>query len=179
MGNVAMRWGWRSPVGQSLAAWLTAVALTLAGFGASPVQAQGRAEYAPGNLEFRLPDKWSVETGKQKLTLVAPNEDGFIQFTLLQPGNDAMLRAQVAQALTTYLTDTVLADPGDTGTLNNMPSFRVSGTGASDATTVQFVAVAMTPAQATPVLVLAYASQDSFAAHAPVFEALIKSLKRR
>jgi hypothetical protein len=29
------------------------------------------------------------------------------------------------------------------------------------------------------VLVLAYASQESFAAHLPVFEAVIKSLKRR
>jgi|CXWL01.1.fsa_nt_gi hypothetical protein len=172
-----MRWGWRSPVGQWLTAGLTAVAMVVASLAAMPVQAQDRAEYAPGGLEFRLPDKWSVETGKQKLTLVAPNEDGFIQFTVLQPGNDASLRAQVAQALTTYLSDTVLADPGDTTTISGMQGFRVSGTGSSDATVVQFVAVTVTAGK--PVLILAYASDDSFAAHSPIFEALIKSLKRR
>ncbi len=174
-----MRWNWRSPVGQWLTAGLAAVTLVIGSLAAAPVRAQERAEYAPGGLEFRLPDKWSVETGKQKLTLVAPNEDGFIQFTVLQPGNDASLRAQVAQALTTYLSDTVLADPGDSIAVNGMPAFRVSGTGASDATNVRFMAVAVAVSQAKPVLVLAYASDESFAAHAPVFEALVKSLKRR
>lgn len=174
-----MRWGWRSPVGQWLAAGLTALTMAVSSLAAAPAQAQSqeRADYAPGGLEFRLPDKWSVETGKQKLTLVAPDEDGFIQFTLLQPGNDASLRAQVAQALTTYLSDTVLADPGDTTTISGMQGFRVSGSGSSDATPVQFLAVTVTAAK--PVLILAYASDESFAAHAPVFEALIKSLKRR
>ena len=177
MGSVAIRSGWRSPVGR----WLTVAALVVAGLAAAPVtaqaQSQERAEYAAGNLQFTIPDKWSVETGKQKLTLVAPHEDGFIQFTVLQPGNDASLRAQVAQALTTYLSDTVLADPGDTTTISGMQGFRVSGTGSSDATNVQFVAVTVTAGK--PVLVLAYASDESFAAHAPIFEALIKSLKRR
>jgi len=175
MGSVAIRLGWRSPVGH----WLTAVALVVASLAAvpAPARSQERAEYAAGNLQFTIPDKWSVETGKQKLTLVAPNEDGFIQFTVLQPGNDASLRAQVAQALTTYLSDTVLADPGDTTTISGMQGFRVSGTGSSDATVVQFVAVTVTAAK--PVLILAYASEDSFAAHSAVFEALIKSLKRR
>lgn len=172
-----MRWNWRSPVGQWLTAGLTAVTLVIGSLAAAPVRAQERAEYAPGNLQFTIPDKWSIETGKQKLTLVAPNEDGFVQFTVLQPGNDASLRAQVAQALTTYLSDTVLADPGDTTTISGMQGFRVSGTGSSDATNVQFVAVTVTAGK--PVLVLAYASDESFAAHAPIFEALIKSLKRR
>lgn len=170
-----MRWAWRSPIGL----WLAAVAVVVVSLAAAPAGAQDRAEYAPGGLEFRLPDKWSVETGKQKLTLVAPNEDGFIQFTVLQPGNDASLRAQVAQALTTYLSDTVLADPGDTTTISGMQGFRVTGSGSSDATNVQFVAVVLTVSQSKPVLVLAYASDESFAIHAPVFEALIKSLKRR
>ena len=177
MGSVAIRSGWRSPVGL----WLTAVAMVVAGLAAAPVtaqvQSQERAEYAPGSLRFTIPDKWSVETGKQKLTLVAPNEDGFVQFTVLQPGNDASLRAQVAQTLTTYLSDTVLADPGDTTTISGMQGFRVSGTGSSDATVVQFVAVTVTAAK--PVLILAYASEDSFVAHSAVFETLIKSLKRR
>ena len=168
-----MRWAWRSPVGL----WLTAVALVVGSLAAVPARAQDRAEYAPGNLHFTIPDRWSVETGKQKLTLVSPDEDGFVQFTVLQPGNDASLRAQVAQALTTYLSDTVLADPGDTTTITGMPGFRVSGTGSSDATVVQFVAVTVTAGK--PVLILAYASDDSFAAHSPIFEALIKSLKRR
>lgn len=172
-----MRWNWRSPVGQWLTAGLTTVTLVIGSLAAAPVRAQERAEYAPGNLQFTIPDKWSIETGKQKLTLVAPNEDGFVQFTVLQPGNDASLRAQVAQALTTYLSDTVLADPGDTTTISGMQGFRVSGTGSSDATNVQFVAVTVTAGK--PVLVLAYASDESFAAHAPIFEALIKSLKRR
>jgi hypothetical protein len=178
MENVATQGMWRSPVGR----WLTALGIVLAALASQSAHSQApmlkeRAEYEPGNLEFRLPDKWSVETGKQKLTLVSPNEDGFIQFTLLQSGNDAQLRAQVARVLTTYLSDTVLADPGDTGVLNGMPAFRVSGSGSSDATPVQFVAVAVN--QSKPVLVLAYASQESFAAHLPVFEAVIKSLKRR
>lgn len=160
-------------------------ALALAFAFAAPlcVQAQGlatqRAEYAPGGLEFALPDKWSVETSKQKLTLVAPNEDGFVQFSLLQPANDAQLRAQMAQALTTYLSDTVLADPGDSTQLNGMPGFRVSGNASSDATPVQFVALVVSPTPSKPVLVLAYASQESFATHTAVFEAVIKSLKRR
>lgn len=174
MGSIALQRGGGVGLGRFLAA-LTLAVFTLA----SAAQAQGRADYAPGNLQFALPDKWSVETTKQKLTLVAPNEDGFIQFTVLQPGNDAMLRAQSAQVLGTYLSDTVLADPGDSVTLNGMRSFRFNGTGLSDATNVQFVAVTLTPMAATPVLVLAYASQESFAAHAPVFEALIKSLRRR
>lgn len=179
MGSVAIRSGWRLPVGYWLTAGLTAVAVVVASLAAMPAQAQSqeRAEYAPGSLRFTIPDKWSVETGKQKLTLVAPNEDGFIQFTVLQPGNDASLRAQVAQTLTTYLSDTVLADPGDTTTISGMQGFRVSGTGSSDATVVQFVAVTVTAGK--PVLILAYASEDSFAAHLPIFEALIKSLKRR
>ena len=168
-----MRLRWRSPIGH----WLTAVALVVASLAAVPAQAQERAEYAPGSLQFTIPDKWSVETGKQKLTLVAPNEDGFVQFTVLQPGNDASLRAQVAQTLTTYLSDTVLVDPGDTTTISGMPGFRVTGTGSSDATVVQFVAVTVTAAK--PVLILAYASEDSFVAHSAVFETLIKSLKRR
>jgi len=173
MGSVAIRLGWRSPVGL----WLTAVALVVGSLAGAPARAQERAEYGPGGLHFTIPDKWSVESSKQKLTLVAPNEDGFIQFTALQPGNDASLRAQVAQTLTTYLSDTVLADPGDTTTISGMQGFRVSGTGSSDATVVQFVAVTVTAAK--PVLILAYASEDSFAAHSAVFEALIKSLKRR
>jgi hypothetical protein len=111
--------------------------------------------------------------------LVAPNEDGFIQFAMLQPGNDAQLRAQAARVLTTYLSDLVLVDPGDTAILNGMATFRVSGSGSSDATPVQFVAVAVTVNQSRPVLVLAYASQESFAAHSLVFEAVIKSLRKR
>ncbi|MDF3073389.1 MAG: hypothetical protein K0S54_1056 [Alphaproteobacteria bacterium] len=172
---------WRRPVSRwQVAHGLLVLALAVAGLAGGPALAQSpaeRAEYA--NVEFRLPDKWSVETGKQKLTLVAPNEDGFIQFSTLQPGNDGQLRAQAAQALTAYLSDTVLADPGDPILINGMPGFRVSGSGASDATAVQFVAVALSPTPAKPILVLAYASLDSFATHAPVFETLIKSLKRR
>lgn len=179
MATVAMDRKRRAPIGR----WLQALALALAGFAGAPAwaQAQGeRAEYGPGNLEFRLPDKWSVETSRQKLTLVAPNEDGFIQFVTLQPGNDAQLRAQVAQTLITYLSDTSLADPGDQTVVNGMPGFRVSGSGSSDATPVQFVALALSGASGRPpVLVLAYASQEAFAAHALVFETLIKSLKRR
>ena len=158
-----------------------ALALALVAVAIDPARAQApqRAEYAPGGLEFALPDKWSVETSKQKLTLVAPNEDGFVQFSLLQPANDAQLRAQMAQALTTYLSDTVLADPGDTTQINGMSGFRVSGNASSDATPVQFVALVVLPTPAKPVLVLAYASQESFATHIAVFEAVIKSLKRR
>ncbi|MGE0151485.1 MAG: hypothetical protein AB7R90_02625 [Reyranellaceae bacterium] len=176
----AMQWRW------PLACWLRAIVLALGGLVAAPALAQGqgqgqgeRGEYAPGGLEFRLPDRWSVETSKQKLTLVAPDEDAFIQFSTLQPGNDAQLRAQVAQVLTTHLADTVVADPGNSTTVNGMPGFRVSGNASSDATPVQFVALALTPAPGKPVLVLAYAAQDSFPTHAPVFEALIRSLKRR
>ena len=178
MGTLTIGKGWRRP----LRCWLGALTFAVAGLAVWPALAQTqaeRAEYAPGNVEFRLPDRWSVETSRQKLTLVAPNEDGFIQFSTLQPGTDAQLRAQAAQALTISLSDLVLADPGDGISINGMPGFRVSGSGASDATTVQFVAVALSPTPARPILVLAYASQESFATHAPVFEALIRSLKRR
>jgi len=168
--------GPRKPAG-----WLQILAFSWAVLTSIPGAAQGqqRADYAPGNLEFQIPDKWSVETSKQKLTLVAPDEDGFVQFSPLQPGTDAQLRAQVAQALTTYLSDTVLADPGDMTEVNGMPAFRVTGTASSDATPVQFLALVVSSTPARPVLVLAYAAQDSFAAYTPVFEALIKSLKRR
>ena len=72
------------------------------------------------------------------------------------------------------------ADPGDQTVVNGMPGFRVSGSGSSDAIPVQFVALALSGASGKPpVLVLAYASQEAFAAHASVFETLIKSLKRR
>lgn len=178
MGTLTIGTGWRRPVVR----WLRALGFALAALASAPVlaQTQGeRAEYAPGNVEFRLPDRWSVETSKQKLTLVAPDEDGFIEFSTLAPGTDAQLRAQMALAVTTSLTDTQVADPGDGIVINGMPGFRVTGTGASDATAVQFVAVALSPSPARPILVLAYAAQESFAAHAPVFEALIKSLKRR
>lgn len=178
MGTLAIDLRWRAETGR----WLRTLALAVAALAAAPAMALAqdeRAEYEPGNLEFRLPDRWSVETSRQKLTLVAPNEDGFVQFVTLKPGNDAQLRAQVAQALTTYLSDAVLADPGDSTVINGMPSFRVSGSGSSDATPVQFVAVTVQPSPAKPVMVLAYASQESFASHAPVFEAVIKSLKRR
>lgn len=169
--------GQRRPAG-----WLQILAFSWAVLAGVPALAQvqrERADYAPGNLEFQIPDKWSVETSKQKLTLVAPDEDGFVQFSPLQAGTDAQLRAQVAQALTTYLSDTVLADPGDMTEVNGMPAFRVSGSASSDATPVQFLALVVSSTPSRPVLVLAYAAQDSFAAYTPVFEALIKSLKRR
>lgn len=165
--------------GGTVGRFLAVLAFAIANLAAEPAPAQERAEYAPGGLVFALPDRWSVETSKQQLTLVAPNEDGFVQFMPLQPGNDAALRAQVAQLLSTYLADTVLADPGDSVTVNDMPAFRVSGSGSSDATPVQFIAVAVSASAARPVLVLAYAAQDSFPAYAPLFEALIRSLKRR
>ncbi len=165
--------------GATIGRFLAVLAFAIFNLATETARAQERATYDPGNLQFALPDRWSVETSKQQLTLVAPNEDGFVQFMPLQPGNDASLRTQVALLLTSSIADTVVADPGNGIAINGMPGFRVTGSGSSDATPVQFIAVAVSSSPARPVLVLAYAAQDSFPAHAPVFEALLASLRRR
>ena len=152
-----------------------AAVLSLA-FGAAIAFAQAtRAEFPAGGVEFDVPAKWSAEGGRQKLILVSPGEDAFVEFSLLQAGSDNALRAQLAQRLT----DTVLADEGEATKISGMPAIRVSGIGSSDATSVRFVALALSPTAKQPIMVLAYSAQDGFAEQLPAFEALFASIARR
>ena len=156
-----------------------AAVLSLA-FGAAIAFAQAtRAEFPAGGVEFDVPAKWSAEGGRQKLILVSPGEDAFVEFSLLQAGSDNALRAQLAQRLAQTLTDTVLADEGEATKISGMPAIRVSGIGSSDATSVRFVALELSPTAKQPIMVLAYSAQDGFAEQLPAFEALFASIARR
>ena len=147
---------------------------------AAPALAQSaKGEFAAGELEFAVPAKWSVEGGRQKVILVSPGEDAFVEFTLLRPGNENALKAQLGQRLSSTLADTVLSDDGQSTRINGMPAVKVTGIGSSDATAVRFVALALTPTAKQPVMVLAYTTQDGFTDLQPVFETLFASLNRR
>ena len=160
---------------------LSGIAVTLAmALGAAVALAQAtRGEFPAGGIELDVPAKWSAEGGKQKLILVSPGEDAFVEFSLLQAGSDNALRAQLAQRLAQTLTDTVLADDDQATKINGMPAIKVSGIGSSDATAVRFVALALSPTAKQPVMVLAYTAQDGFADQLPIFEALFASIARR
>ncbi|MEO8558946.1 MAG: hypothetical protein ABI439_07780 [Rhodospirillales bacterium] len=152
-----------------------ALVLVLAAIGA---RAQS-GEFVPGRIFFQTPPQWSAEGKKAKLTLVSPGEDAFIVLTVLQPGDENLLRAQTAQLLNQYLTDMALADSGQRATIAGMAGLRFKGTGASDATSVRFIAAVVTPERNTPVMLLAYTTQKNFAAAEPVFEEFLRSLKPR
>ncbi|MGE0658719.1 MAG: hypothetical protein AB7F36_05735 [Reyranellaceae bacterium] len=159
-----------------LLAGLAALCLLLA----APAVAQtAKGEFPAGELEFVVPAKWNVEGGRQKVILVSPGEDAFVEFTLLQPGSENALKAQLGRRLSSTLTDTVLSDDGQSLKINGMPAVKVSGIGSSDATAVRFVALALAPTAKQPVMVLAYTAQDGFPDLQPVFETLFASLNRR
>lgn len=159
-----------------LLAGLAALCLLL---GAPAVAQTAKGEFPAGELEFVVPAKWNVEGGRQKVILVSPGEDAFVEFTLLQPGNENALKAQLGQRLTATLTDTVLSDDGQSTRINGMPAVKVTGIGSSDATAVRFVALALAPTPKQPVMVLAYTAQDGFPDLQPVFETLFASFNRR
>jgi len=180
-----MCWYSRNGSGRRRAGGLRPVVCGLAAvlgmaLGASIALAQvTRGEFPAGGIEFDVPARWSVEGGRQKLVLVSPGEDAFVEFSQLQAGSDNALRAQLARRLAQTLTDTVLADEGEATTISGMPAIRVSGIGSSDATSVRFVALALSPTAKQPIMVLAYSAEDGFADQSPAFEALFASIARR
>jgi hypothetical protein len=136
-------------------------------------------EFLAGRLSFQIPPQWTSEGKKAKLTLVSPGEDAFIVLSLLQAGDENALRAQTAALLNQYLADVALSDSGEKTSFGALSGLRFKGTGSSDATSVAFIAALVGPERATPVMVLAYTTQSSFAGSEKLFEDFLHSLKPR
>lgn len=135
------------------------------------------ADFAAGGLQYAVPAGWTAETRDHALTLVGPNEDSFVVFSVLQPANDRAIRNQVGQLLARMLADVAVADSGEAVKAGGMPALAFSGTGSSDATSVAFRVLVVRPASRSPVMVLAYTAQENFAAQQTVFETLFQSLR--
>ena len=154
--------------------WALAAGLALA---LSPAWAQALRNYAPGNIDFALPDKWSAEARGQKLTMVNATEDAFVVFLMLKPESEPSFKIQIAKALTSQFEDVVLVDDGQKLTVDNVPALALRGTGNSDATPIAFRALVLMVKGRAPVMVLAYTTPANFPATDPSFVAVFDSLK--
>ena len=145
----------------------------------SPAWAEAPRNYAPGNIDFAVPEKWSAEAHGQKMTMVNPTEDAFVVFLLLKPEAEPSFKVQIAKALTSQFEDVVLVDDGQKLTVDSVPALALRGTGNSDATPIAFRALVLMPKGRAPVMVLAYTTPANFPATDPSFVAVFDSLKVR